>query len=430
MALGTEAPPTALAGQGQPLTSGTATSRALVTEAVAGGTGGLGVGTTGALSPARRRRRWPAWVGVAFALGLALAAGGGAFGGHSGPQSLYQRTMAVSGQYRCPVCAGESAAQSDAPAAVEIRDQVQLWLQEGRSQAQIRSYLLHDYGPSILEKPPASGFSALVWVLPAVATAGAVAGLTLAFARWRKAGLAYPGLAYPGLAYPGLASAGPAAELAPPGAEVGPAPQELVTQEPVAQEPVLQEPVLQEPVPGPPPDKGATRPLQRWTLVVGVALVVLAGGLWALDRSSAPRSAGQSVTGVTPTGATGVAAELSEAAGLAIKQPLSALVIYDEVLTTDPKQPVALTAAGWIYAEAGYTSKGLKMLVQAEAASPSYPPPHLYRGLLLLDNEHQAAAAATELRWYLGHGPSSVMVKVARKALGQAVAEQAAASRS
>ena len=57
---------------------------------------------------------------VAMCAGIAL--GAGAFGGAtSRPASLYQRTMDVAGEYRCPVCAGESVAASDAPEAVEIK---------------------------------------------------------------------------------------------------------------------------------------------------------------------------------------------------------------------------------------------------------------------------------------------------------------------
>ena len=69
-----------------------------------------------------QRWRWAAWLGVVAVLALALAAGGGAFGGHPPAKlSLYQRTLQVAGQYRCPVCQGESAAASDAPAAVADR---------------------------------------------------------------------------------------------------------------------------------------------------------------------------------------------------------------------------------------------------------------------------------------------------------------------
>ncbi len=138
----------------------------------------------------RRWRTSAVWAVVAIVAGLSLAVGSGAFsGGHAKAASLYQRTMQVAGEYRCPVCAGESVATSDAAEAVEIRGLIQGWLAEGRSQAQIRSYLVDDYGPSILEKPPASGIGVLIWVLPVVFGALCILGLVLVFAYWRRAGV-------------------------------------------------------------------------------------------------------------------------------------------------------------------------------------------------------------------------------------------------
>ena len=138
----------------------------------------------------RRWRTSAVWAVVAVVAGLSLAVGAGAFsGGHAKPLSLYQRTMQVAGEYRCPVCAGESVATSDAAEAVEIRGLIQGWLSEGRSQGQIRSYLVDDYGLSILEKPPASGIGVLIWVLPVVFGVLGVIGLALVFAHWRRASI-------------------------------------------------------------------------------------------------------------------------------------------------------------------------------------------------------------------------------------------------
>ena len=139
---------------------------------------------------ARWRWRWRQaglWAAVVLVAGLALAIGAGVFSGSTGkPPSLYQRTLAVAGQYRCPVCASESAAVSNAAEAVEMRSLIQGWLKQGDSQAQIRHFLVTDYGTSILEKPPATGLNTLVWALPAAAGALGVAGLGFAFARWRR----------------------------------------------------------------------------------------------------------------------------------------------------------------------------------------------------------------------------------------------------
>ena len=158
------------------------------------------------------RWRWATlWAAVAVVVGLALAIGAGAFSsGTSKPVSLYQRTLEVAGQYRCPVCASESAAVSDASEAVQIRSLIEGWLKKGDTQAQIRSFLVSDYGTSILEKPPATGLNTLVWALPAVAGALGVAGLGFAFARWRRVGT----VGTVGLATAGTGPAGQAVRVA------------------------------------------------------------------------------------------------------------------------------------------------------------------------------------------------------------------------
>lgn len=158
------------------------------------------------------------------------------------------------------------------------------------------------------------------------------------------------------------------------------------------------------------------RPLYRRVApIVGAVLIVVAGALWLVDRSSSQRVPGSTATG----GISGVDEELEQAASLASSNPAAALALYDAVLTHDPDQAVALSGEGWIYAEAGYAAKAEDLLQKAETDDPSYDPPHLYRGLVLLD-QRRAAAAVKELKWYLAHGPDPSLAKTAKTALAQA----------
>ena len=347
---------------------------------------------------AAERKRWlPAlWAALAICIGLSLAVGSGAIGaGHGKPPSLYQRTLQVAGEYRCPVCAGESVAASQAPEAVEIRQLVEHWLQEGDSQATIRSFLVHDYGLSILERPPASGVSVVVWALPVVAAALAITGLSLGFVRWRRTSLPAEPDERPVLTLSVQerlfdVTDGRGGSTGERGSEPGGV-------------------------------RSRRRLRQRVTLVAGAALVVLAGALWLVDRSSTTRLPGATITG----GLSGVNAQLQEASSLTASDPTEALALYDDVLSGDPSQPVALTAEGWIYAQAGIVPKAMTLLGKAESADPGYDLPHLYRALVLLDDQGQVVAAARELDWYLAHGPDPSMVKVARSALAQAQASRA-----
>jgi cytochrome c-type biogenesis protein CcmH len=103
----------------------------------------------------------------------------------SGRPTVAAETMHIAAQVRCPVCEGQSAAQSDAPASVQIRAQIQRELEAGEHQGQILAGLVSAYGSGILEQPEGRGIDLVVWVVPVVAVVAAVAGLAVAFARWR-----------------------------------------------------------------------------------------------------------------------------------------------------------------------------------------------------------------------------------------------------
>ena len=127
-------------------------------------------------------RRWLPWV-----LLLAIAAAALAVGAHrSSGEGLDARVMHIAGEVRCPVCEGQSAAQSQAAASIQIRDQIRHELVSGETQDEVLSGLVRAYGPGILEKPEASGVGLVVWVLPVIAAVGGVVGLAFAFRRWRS----------------------------------------------------------------------------------------------------------------------------------------------------------------------------------------------------------------------------------------------------
>jgi cytochrome c-type biogenesis protein CcmH len=126
-------------------------------------------------------RRATSWAALALILLGALA-----FGAREGsPPSDAERAERIAQGLRCPTCRSQSVADSDAPAARAMRDDVLRRVQEGQTEDQIRAYLVSRYGEQVQLAPPVQGVSALVWVLPPVAVVAAVAGLTVAFRRWR-----------------------------------------------------------------------------------------------------------------------------------------------------------------------------------------------------------------------------------------------------
>ncbi|MBS0295451.1 MAG: cytochrome c-type biogenesis protein CcmH [Proteobacteria bacterium] len=87
-------------------------------------------------------------------------------------------------QIRCVVCQSESIDESEADLARDLRRTVREQVAAGRSDAEIKQFLTTRYGEFILLKPPFSGATLVLWLLPAALLAGAV-GVLLAQARRR-----------------------------------------------------------------------------------------------------------------------------------------------------------------------------------------------------------------------------------------------------
>jgi cytochrome c-type biogenesis protein CcmH len=94
-----------------------------------------------------------------------------------------ERARDLSAQFACPQCDGQSVRDSDVGVAVEIRAEIARGVQEGQTDEQILGALADAYGDHLLLKPPATGVSSLVWILPVVVVIVACGGLVWVVAR-------------------------------------------------------------------------------------------------------------------------------------------------------------------------------------------------------------------------------------------------------
>jgi cytochrome c-type biogenesis protein CcmH len=93
----------------------------------------------------------------------------------------------------CPVCDGETVYESANPASAAIRAEVKAQVAAGlRSDDEIVAYVVQQFGEQTQLLPKASGFDALVWMLPAAALVCAGVGLFFAFRRWKRNADAIP----------------------------------------------------------------------------------------------------------------------------------------------------------------------------------------------------------------------------------------------
>jgi cytochrome c-type biogenesis protein CcmH len=126
-------------------------------------------------------RKWLPWLLLAVVLVVALVIGATRT---TGPRTPAERVQHITGQLRCPLCQGETVADSNALISRDIRALVQDRVAAGQSDRQIIAYVVQHY-PGTLLKPPASGLGLIVWALPVVVVVAAIGGLGMAFLRWR-----------------------------------------------------------------------------------------------------------------------------------------------------------------------------------------------------------------------------------------------------
>jgi cytochrome c-type biogenesis protein CcmH len=98
------------------------------------------------------------------------------------------RAQALEQTIKCPVCRGQSVAESDSPAAKDIRAEITRRISIGESDAEIRGFFARTIGSDLLLRPSSSGFAGLVWVLPVAGFVLAASGIGFAFVRWRRWG--------------------------------------------------------------------------------------------------------------------------------------------------------------------------------------------------------------------------------------------------
>lgn len=82
------------------------------------------------------------------------------------PGTDVERLRDITADLRCLVCQNQTIADSNAGLAVDLRNQVVKLMAEGKSDAQIKQYMVDRYGEFVLYDPPFSAANALLWAGP------------------------------------------------------------------------------------------------------------------------------------------------------------------------------------------------------------------------------------------------------------------------
>lgn len=94
--------------------------------------------------------------------------------------ALERRVTALAGELRCLVCQNQTIADSNAPLAIDLKNQVREKIRQGQSDADIIKFMVARYGDFVLYRPPFKASTLVLWLGPLLLLA---AGLMVLFRR-------------------------------------------------------------------------------------------------------------------------------------------------------------------------------------------------------------------------------------------------------
>jgi cytochrome c-type biogenesis protein CcmH len=105
-------------------------------------------------------------------------------------QARYERLIR---DLRCLVCRSESIADSNAPLAADLRREVDSLIREGKSDAEIHTFMTERYGDFVLLRPPVTPRTWLLWAAPGLFLVGGLAVVLVVVRRRASAARSNPG---------------------------------------------------------------------------------------------------------------------------------------------------------------------------------------------------------------------------------------------
>lgn len=124
------------------------------------------------------RKRF-AILGALFAVAVALLV----VGRTNDTDTIGSRTDRIAGSFKCPTCQGLSVGQSKANTARAIYAEIERQVTAGRTDGEIRTYLVTRFGEQQLLRPETTGIGSIAWMAPVVVVVIAFAALIRTFRR-------------------------------------------------------------------------------------------------------------------------------------------------------------------------------------------------------------------------------------------------------
>jgi cytochrome c-type biogenesis protein CcmH len=357
-----------------------------------------------------------------------------ALAGRSASVPQQQQAHEIAAGLHCPVCKDLSAADSPAPIARQMREQIRQQLAAGKTPAEIRRGFVAAYGPTVLMSPPDEGWGRAVHLAPLVILVGGLAFggamLRRALRRRAQAESAEPSLDALQRQIEDLDD-----DLA--DGRIGEGDYRRLLAELERQATRAPRAPRRAAVVAPSAPRGRSATWTRRGLGIGVATAAAVGVtallISAVEQRAPAASAatGASASGATPDAGTSSAkpavsaadaqrlAEVQAAlqqvkahprqasahvelarAYTGVRQPQLAAVEYLAATQVDPWNAEANTALALVAFKAGNARQADALVSKALAKHPTYPEALYTRGLIRAMGLHHTAAATRDLRAY------------------------------
>jgi cytochrome c-type biogenesis protein CcmH len=130
------------------------------------------------------------------ALAVALLLGGSALAKEAAPlaqdEAVEKRLVAIAEDLRCLVCQNESLAGSRADLAEDLRREVRGLIKQGKTDQEVKDFLVTRYGDFVLYQPPVKPTTWLLWGGPFLLLVAGVAALIVYLRRRGRAVVGTP----------------------------------------------------------------------------------------------------------------------------------------------------------------------------------------------------------------------------------------------
>jgi cytochrome c-type biogenesis protein CcmH len=100
--------------------------------------------------------------------------------------AVERRLNAIAEELRCLVCQNESLASSRADLAMDLKREIREMVRAGRTDAEIRAFMVARYGDFVLYRPPLKPSTLLLWTSPFILLIAGFIALFLFLRRRRE----------------------------------------------------------------------------------------------------------------------------------------------------------------------------------------------------------------------------------------------------